>query len=503
MLRTATDLGVATVAIAPPDDLDSQHVRLADEHVVLEGAGPAAYLDIEQVLAAAKATGANAVHPGYGFLAENPDLAAACAEAGIVFVGPTPESLLLFGDKSAARSHAESCAVPLLAGTSGPTSLDEAQTFLASLPGGSGVMVKAVAGGGGRGMRGAVNADELAQAFERCASEAQNAFGSSDLYVEEMLGAARHVEVQVVGDGTGRVAVLGDRECSVQRSRQKLLEMAPAPNLNEETRARLHRYAADLAAACDYRSLATMEFLVAGAGPDATVVFLEGNARIQVEHTVTEEIFGVDLVAVQLAIATGNLAVLDSLGADSRGVAVQARVLSEQVGPDGAFVPTGGSITRFSPPAGPGIRVDTHMAAGMTTNPRYDSLLAKVVAWVPEADHGAALRRLGRALDEFTIEGADTTLGLSRVLVAEPAVADGSATTTWLEANLEVLAAKVEAEPAVVATSTDAAVVAPMQGTVLAVDVAVGDEVAPGQQVAVMEAMKMEHVVVASLSPAR
>lgn len=527
-MGTAADLDIATVAIHPADDAGSQHVRMADASVELAGAGPSAYLDIEAVVAVAVAAGADAVHPGYGLLAENVAFAAACEDAGLIFVGPTSSSLGLFGDKAAARAHAVACGVPVLEGTSGPTSLAEAKVFLNGLGDGGAVMVKALAGGGGRGMRPATSTAELADAFERCTSEAHHAFGNGDLYVEQLLVGARHIEVQIVGDGQGEVVVLGERECSIQRQRQKILEVAPAPGLSDQIRSVLHGHAAAMASAASYRSLITMEFLVAG----DDVAFLEGNARIQVEHTVTEEILGVDLVATQLAIASGDTS-LDHLAVAPRGVAVQARLNLERIDPEGSVWPSGGRLDTFVMPSGPGVRVDTYGAAGYVTNPRYDSLIAKVIAHAPSPDPSVALRRLHRALSETTITGADTTLGLLGAIALDPAVASGTIHTTWLEENLpRLLDVVAEPEPqaehgdaragvrlddvnllAVIDLGRDALVEsgssvdtpetasapgtlsAPLQGTVVSIDVVVGDEVAAGQQVVVMEAMKMEHVI--------
>lgn len=526
--RTAHDAGVATVAIAPTDDMGSRHVVVADDVVELPGEGPAAYLDIAAVIDAAASTGCDAVHPGYGFLAENAELAEACEAAGLVFVGPSADTLRLFGDKAAARAHAAACGVPVTEGTDGVTTLDQARDFMEAH--GGAVMVKAVAGGGGRGMRPVDTIDELDAVWDRCSSEAAGAFGNGDLYVERLLVDARHVEVQVVGDGQGGVRVLGERECSIQRQRQKLIEIAPAPGLDDALRSRLHGYAAVLAEACRYRSLGTMEFLVAG----DDIVFLEGNARIQVEHTVTEEVFGVDLVASQLAIAAGDAAVvLAGLPEAGTGVAVQARINLETIEPDGSVRPGGGRLAQYEMPTGPGIRVDDYGTAGYTTNPRYDSLLAKVIAHARDDDATVALRRLARALDETVITGAPTTAALAAAIVRHPDVASGTVHTRWLEDHLDdllVAAAPVVAERAAPVAGAqvdeidplavldhgrdarldegvggdgivaDTAVTAPLQGTIISVDVAVGDEVAEGQSVAVMEAMKMEHLITAPWS---
>ena len=272
--RTAAEMGLSTVAVFSEDDAASLHIRKTDEAVALKGSGPAAYLDIDQVVAAAKAAGADAVHPGYGFLSENAAFARACAAAGLTFVGPSPETLELFGDKGRARALAQQCGVPVLSGTDGPTTLAQAQAFLATH---GAVMVKAVAGGGGRGMRPATTPDELEQAFARCASEAKAAFGNGDLYVERFLSRARHLEVQVVGDGE-RVIHLWDRECSLQRQRQKVIEIAPADTLPMAVRERLFGYGVALGQAAGYRSLGTMEFLVANAGEgDNDIVFIDRN----------------------------------------------------------------------------------------------------------------------------------------------------------------------------------------------------------------------------------
>lgn len=495
IMGTAADLGVTTVAVYPADDATGAHVVRADETVQVTGEGPAAYLDIEAVVAAAMACGADAIHPGYGFLAERADFAQACADAGLTFIGPTPETLALFGDKAAARRHAAACDVPVARGTEGPTTLDAAQAFLEELGPGAAVMVKAMAGGGGRGMRVAINADELTRAHERCASEAQAAFGSADVYVEELITRARHIEVQIVGDGSGGVVVLGDRDCSIQRQRQKLVEIAPAPALAGDVRRELHRHAGALAQACAYRSLGTMEFLVA----DGRIVFLEGNARIQVEHTVTEEISGTDLVATQLAIAAGegDIARLPTV---ANGTAVQARVNLERLTADGEVRPTGGTVSGLHLPSGPGIRVDSGVVAGAETNPRYDSLAVKVIASAPSADHTVALRKLARALAETRLDGVETTAPLAAAIAVHPDVASGATDTTWLERRLPDLLLDVAVDPASapLVQPGEGAVAAPLQGTLVSVDVTVGQEVAIGHQLAVMEAMKMEHVIVAS-----
>src|SRR5438046_7486813 len=302
--RAAAGLGIPTVGVFSEDDAASLHVRHVDTARPLRGRGPRAYLDVEQLLAVALETGCDAVHPGYGFLSEQASFARRCAEAGLTFVGPRPETLALLGDKLAARALAERCGVPVLRGTSGPTGMEEARAFLATLGKSAAAVVKAVAGGGGRGMRIVRRPEELDEAWARCRSEAQAAFGSGDLYLEALLPRARHVEVQVVGDGTGTVSQLGERDCSLQRRHQKVIEVAPAPGLGDDVRQRLAAAAVRMAAEVRLASVGTFEFLVDADRP-GSFAFIEANPRLQVEHTVTEELTGVDLVAAQLRLAGG------------------------------------------------------------------------------------------------------------------------------------------------------------------------------------------------------
>ena len=543
--RTAAEMGVATVALFSEDDAASLHTRTADEARALRGSGPAAYLDIAQVVEAAKAAGADAVHPGYGFLSENAAFARACGEAGLTFVGPSPETLELFGDKGRARALAQQCGVPVLPGTDGPTSLDEAEAFFAGLGEGGAVMVKAVVGGGGRGMRPVSEASELAAAFERCASEAKAAFGNGDLYVEQFLTRARHIEVQIVGDGAS-VSHLWDRECSLQRQRQKVVEIAPADMLAIDIRERLFGFGVTLGQAAGYRSLGTMEFLVDG---DRTV-FIEGNARLQVEHTVTEEVTGLDLVRLQLQIAAGqSLAELRLTQGEvpaPRGHAVQARVNLETMAPDGSAKPAGGVLSTFEPPSGPGVRVDGFGYAGYRTSARFDSLLAKLIVHAGAGGLSRAVAKAYRALSEFRIEGSATNIAFLQNLLAHPSVAAGEVHTRFIEEHMGELTGAPAAHPklyfdaavrgaapagpkragvlvdavdplailvlgkqdAEVAVEDEElkgpqgtrAVRAPLQGTVINISVAVGDAVRAGQALMIMEAMKMEHVIAAEVS---
>ena len=544
--RTAAEMGLETVAVFSEDDAASLHTRKTDAAVGLKGSGPAAYLDIAQVVAAAKDAGADAVHPGYGFLSENAAFARACAAAGLIFVGPTPETLELFGDKGRARALAQQCGVPVLAGTDGPTTLDEARAFFAA---NGPVMVKAVAGGGGRGMRPVTAAAELDQAFERCASEAKAAFGNGDLYVERFLPRARHLEVQIVGDGES-VSHLFDRECSLQRQRQKVIEIAPADTLPMAVRERLFGYGVALGQAAGYRSLGTMEFLVANTGDGADdVVFIEGNARLQVEHTVTEEVTGLDLVRLQLQIAAGrslgDLALTQDRVPEPRGHAVQARVNLETMAADGSARPAGGTLSVFEPPSGPGVRVDGFGYAGYRTSARFDSLLAKLIVHAGAGGLSRAVAKAYRALSEFRVEGSPTNIAFLQNLLAHPAVAQGEVHTRFIEEHMSELAGEPEAHPKLyfdaaargapsgpkkvgyqVDTIDPLAILvlgkeeaetadeepeaegpegtrplrAPLQGTLVSVSVAAGETVRAGQALMIMESMKMEHVIAAEAS---
>ncbi|MXP22098.1 DUF2118 domain-containing protein [Gordonia sp. HNM0687] len=494
VISTAAALGIPTVAVHPTDDADCAHVRMADEAVQLEGTGVAAYLDLRQIIAAAIATDCTLLHPGYGFLAENPELARACADHGIGFVGPTAKTLELFGHKGAARDLARERGVPVLPATTAPTDPAAARTFLGDLGPGASVMIKAVAGGGGRGMQMVSRTDEVEAAMARCASEARGAFGDAALYVEQYRPAARHIEVQVIGDGSTTI-VLGDRDCSVQRRRQKLIEIAPAPGVSAPLRQRLHHAA--IAVAGGHHGLATVEFLVAG----DDVVFLEVNPRIQVEHTVTEETTGLDLVELAIRVASGES--LSALGlTDSpapRGAAVQARVNAEHLQPDGSITPGTGTLTRFQPPTGRGIRVDTHGRVDYAVRPRYDSLLAKVIVTGP--DTAAAARGVTRALERFDIEGVPVNLELLRNLLTVDGLADGRVDTGFVDRTLSdhLPTGTHEAEPTTEpphATDPESTrVSAPVAGVVVALPVTVGDRVTPGAELAIIESMKMEHVV--------
>lgn len=514
---TAAYMGLETVAIFPHDDRESSHVTAADHAVELQGSGPTAYLDIEAVIGVAISMECSLIHPGYGFLAENADFAAACRAAGIQFVGPSSEVLLRLGSKTSARQLAESVGVQVARATSGQTNLADATAFMASLPHGNGVMVKAVAGGGGKGMRVVTDEADLSDAYDRCTSEALRSFGNGDVYVEELVASARHIEVQIVGDGTGAVAVLGDRDCSLQRSRQKLIEIAPAPALSARTREALHDAARRVTSEVAYSGLATVEFLVA----DESIIFLEVNPRIQVEHTVTEQVTGLDLVHLGISVARGRKLIELELPqtVTPRGSAVEIRVNSEIFAADGGVIPSGGLLTSFEPPTGRGVRIDTHAYEGFSVGGRYDSLLAKLIVSVPEPDFSALRTAAYRAAADFYVGGVQTTLPLARALLASHAVFDGTVTTSYLDDELATaLAESSEHTDAVVnphrlvASSESSeqshsstveippgsdAVESPQVGVVVNVLVSVGDEVAAGATIAVIEAMKMEQTVVA------
>ncbi|ABG94587.1 MULTISPECIES: acetyl-CoA carboxylase family protein [Rhodococcus] len=514
IIRTAEEMSVDTVAVYAEDDADSPHVRAATEAVALRGSGPSAYLDPRAILGAAAEFGATAVHPGYGFLSENAAFARACAEAGLTFVGPSPDVLDIFGDKSSAREAAVAAKVPVLTATTGPTDLDGVRAFFAEHPGG--IMIKALAGGGGRGIRAVRSADRVEEEYRLCASEAQLGFGNPALFAEALLDGARHIEVQVVAApqaGVTRALAVGDRDCSVQRRHQKLVEIAPAQGLDPGLRSELHEAAARLCASVGYRGLATVEFLVFRDG----FVFLEVNPRIQVEHTVTEEVTGVDLVAVQIDVARGadygdlslpdgvSAVGLDTSGtpAAARGIAVQARVNMETMRPDGQAVPAAGTLSVFSPPTGPGVRVDTYGRPGLSPSPRYDSLLAKVIVHSRGPSFSAAVRKADAALAEFVVEGVPTNIGFLRAILADPGFADGVVGTDHLAERMSALvdAAHVH-QPAEVASETlelragEDVLRAHMAGTVVEA-AGEGATVESGAQLVVLEAMKMQHVIAA------
>ena len=510
--RAAAELDIPSVAIYSEDDAASLHLRKADQAVSLRGRGASAYLDIAQIVALAREQGCDAIHPGYGFLSESAELARACAEAGITFIGPDARVLELFGDKAQARQLAQREGVPVVQGTEQATTLEQAQAFIKALPAGTPVLLKALAGGGGRGMRLVTDPAQLPDAFERCSSEARAAFGNGELYIERLIPRARHIEVQIAGDGQ-QVSHLWERECSLQRRHQKVIEVAPAPGLDPDLRRRLLDAACTLTAAVGYRGLCTVEFLVDEDSGD--FVFMEANPRIQVEHTVTEAVTGLDLVQLQIRLAAG--ASLAQLGLEQarvpapRGFAVQLRINLEAMQADGSARPTGGTLSAYEPPGGHGIRVDGYGYSGYTTNPGFDSLLAKLIVHA-DADYPATLRRAYRALCEFRLEGVPSNLPFLQSLLQHPEVQANRVTTGFIDSHAAaLLAAAGQPHPTLFATGGAAATAlqtdraaapegcralsAPVQGVLVSLQVQPGDSVAAGQQIAVMEAMKMEFEV--------
>ena len=513
--QAAAELDIPTVAVYATDDAQSLHIRKADVAVALDQAGPAAYLNGEQLLSVASEYHCDAIHPGYGFLSESAEFARLCEKAGVFFIGPSPAVLDVFGDKASARQLAKKHGVPLIHGTNEPTSLESARSFLESLGEGGAVMLKAIAGGGGRGMRPVHSLEELEPAFHRCRSEASAAFGNGDLYIEQLIPEARHIEVQIIGDGT-EVTHLWERDCTLQRRNQKVMEMAPAPGLAAGLREQLLADAEMLGRAVGYRGLCTIEFLVDTRS--GQYVFLEANPRVQVEHTITEAITGLDLVQLQIQIAAGMT--LSEIGITSvpepRGQAVQLRINLETMAADGSATPAGGQITVYEPSSGPGIRVDGFGYSGYITSPAYDSLLAKLIVH-SESDYPALLRRAYRALCEFRVEGVPTNIPFLQNLLQHSQVRDNTVFTRFIDAHGKELASvdenphpnryfsgppPIETNDSTVATGPEGAepVRSPAQGIVVSIDVEPGQMVVEGQQVAVLEAMKMEFVINAGQS---
>jgi acetyl-CoA/propionyl-CoA carboxylase biotin carboxyl carrier protein len=540
VIRAAKDAGIATVAVYANQDINAQHVKLADEAISLDGTTSAdTYLVIPKILAAAKRTGANAIHPGYGFLAENADFARAVADAGIIWIGPTPDAIERLGDKVSARHVAEKVGAPLAPGTINPVeTADEILAFVKEhgLP----VAIKAAFGGGGRGLKVARTVDEIPEMFESATREAIAAFGRGECFVEKYLDKPRHVETQCLADHKGNVVVVSTRDCSLQRRHQKLVEEAPAPFITDEQRELLYSASKNILREVGYVGAGTCEFLI---GSDGTITFLEVNTRLQVEHPVSEEVTGLDLVREQFRIAEGGL--VDYPDPVITGHSFEFRINGEDAGAN--FRPTPGPVKALRIPGGPGIRVDSGVVAGDVISGSFDSLLAKLI--VTGTDRKDALAKARRALSEFQVVGLPTVLPFHQLVVNDPAFApDGdepfSVYTSWIETEfvntveeyagtigageatdtrhevvvevdgrrLEVsvpdsllpTSARIHKPLAPVRSKTTHSgggsgndVASPMQATVIKVEVAAGDSVVKGQTVVVLEAMKMEQAITA------
>ncbi len=538
VIRTAREMGLRTISIYSELDRDARHVDLADEAWNV-GPAPAAesYLNQNRILQIAHESGAEAIHPGYGFLSENATFAQAVTEAGLVWVGPPASAIEAMGDKITSRRNAEKFGVPTVPGITDPvTTVDE----VAELAGRFGypVAIKAAHGGGGKGLRVVHDPDELADAFEGARREADAYFGNPEVYVEKYLEHPRHVEAQVLFDSQGKGVFLGERDCSVQRRHQKLVEETPSPGLTVKQRRALGRAALAAGRSCGYVNAGTVEFLVDRQGD---FFFLEMNTRLQVEHTVTEMVTGIDLVEWQLRIAAGEPLTIDEV--DPRGHAIEFRINAED--PHAGFLPTPGQVVEWQEPSGPGVRVDSWIRPGTNVSPYYDNLMAKLVVWAP--DRAGAINRGRRALEEFRIEGVASTIPAHLAVLAHPDFIAGTHHTRWMEETVDlgrgpldapsVLPAEEEVErrditveiggrrftvsywapePSITGAPTrrrpptlkmagstgavDGVVASPMQGTIVKVNLAAGSQVKEGDAICVLEAMKMENEVKAPLS---
>jgi acetyl-CoA/propionyl-CoA carboxylase, biotin carboxylase, biotin carboxyl carrier protein len=535
VFRTLRELGIGTVAVYSDADRSSAHVAYADEAYALEG-----YLNQEGILDVAGRAGAEAVHPGYGFLAENASFARACVGAGVVWIGPPPEAIEAMGSKIEARERMRGAGVPIVPGvTEAVTSADEVRRLGDEL--GWPIAIKASAGGGGKGLKVVRSADEAARALESAQREGEAYFSDAAVYVERYLEDPRHVEVQVLADAHGNVIHLGERDCTIQRRHQKLVEETPSPAVDDELRARIGAIAVDAALAVGYQSAGTIEGLLSR---DGEYFFLEMNTRIQVEHTVTEMVTGLDLIREQVLIAGGEPLSLRQEDVRLNGHAIECRINAEDVG--NGFLPSPGTITAYHEPSGPGVRVDSGVFAGSEISPLYDPMIAKLIVHGVDREH--ARRRMLRALDELAVDGVKTLIGFHKALLTHPCFVEGETCHGVVESELMAArAAELEngtapghvrapdmsegLSPSVRFVEVDGkrfevrllkpeppyaelarrrrereqargaggagrdAVVSPMQGTVLAVEVAEGDEVQAGQVVCIVEAMKMENEV--------
>jgi acetyl-CoA carboxylase biotin carboxylase subunit len=439
VVRTCRDLGIQPLAVYSEADVESMHVAAADGAYCL-GAGPSSesYLRIDRILEAARALGAEAVHPGYGFLSENADFAQACFDAGLVWIGPSPESIRAMGDKTIAKRLVTAAGVPCSPGKNEPLSgLEELETIAADI--GFPLILKAAAGGGGRGMKVIRKKDELKDAFEACQREALAYFANKDVFCERFVENPRHVEVQILGDSQGNIIHLYDRDCTVQRRHQKLFEEAPSSFISEETRQAMGAVAVKAASQVGYCSAGTVEFLLES---PTQFYFMEMNTRVQVEHPVTEEITGVDIVAAQFRVARGEALAIKQSDVKIRGWACEARINAED--PYQGFRPSPGTIQRVRWPGGPGVRVDAHIYSGYTIPEFYDSMIAKLIA--VGSDRNDALNKMARALGELEISGIETTIPFHQALVQHPVFREGHYTTKFLELHPDLMSHKKSAK---------------------------------------------------------
>jgi acetyl-CoA carboxylase, biotin carboxylase subunit len=428
IIRACRELGIKTVAVFSEADVDSLHVRFADEDICI---GPPlstdSYLNIARIISAAEVTDADAIHPGYGFLAENPRFAEICEECKIKFIGPTPEILRSMGDKAEAKKTMKAAGVPVVPGSDGVVETPEEAHIIANQIGYP-VIVKASAGGGGRGMRVAHTDASLMTSFLTARSEADSAFGNPDVYIEKFVVDPRHVEIQILGDDYGNVVHLGERDCSIQRRHQKLVEESPSPVVNDKLRKAMGKAAIEAAKALTYSGAGTVEFLV---GPDGGFYFMEMNTRIQVEHPVTEFVTGIDIVREQIKVAFGDKLGFRQEDIKFNGHALEMRINAED--PDRNFMPCPGKINTYHAPGGPGIRVDSHVYKEYIIPPHYDSMIAKVIAW--DIDRKTCIRRMERALDEFIIEGIKTTIPLHKRILQHADFIRGNYNTSFIDTS--------------------------------------------------------------------
>ncbi len=429
IIRSCRELGIATVAVFSTVDKNALHVQLADEAVCVgDSLSNKSYLNIPNILAAATSRGVDAIHPGYGFLAENDKFAEMCNDHGIIFIGPSPNSIRLMGDKSTAKETMEGVGVPTVPGSKGLiTNVAEAYELAEGI--GYPVIIKATAGGGGRGMRLVENKKNLEKMFKAAQGEAEAAFGNDGLYMEKFIKKPRHVEVQILADRSGNVIHLGERDCSVQRRHQKLLEESPSPAINKTLRAKMGNAAIAAAKSIKYEGAGTVEFLV---DEDEKFYFMEMNTRIQVEHPVTEMVTGVDLIAEQIKIASGEDLDFDQEEIKLNGHAIECRINAED--PSHNFRPSPGRITGWLPPGGPGVRVDSHVYTGYEIPPFYDSLIGKLIVW--GKDRNTAIKRMNRALNECAITGIPTTINFHLSLLDKSKFKEGKIHTKYVEEEL-------------------------------------------------------------------